>query len=301
VLNDSLLDRLFSLLEPDFGPAPVPFCWLLLGSEGRQEQTFRTDQDNGLMYQDPGSSAERERADSYFETFVGRAVDHLIACGYPPCKNHTSASNPKWRQPYTMWESYFSEWISTPDPREVRRALVFFDFRAGPGFSALADGLREQFTEQAQRQHAFLAHLAGDCLADWPPLSFFRSFVVEKNGERSNRLDLKRRGLLPIVNFARLMALCHGIPETNTFTRLELLAKRGHIPADLYADVREAYEFQTQLNLVHQLKMAESGQAPDSYVDPGELSDLERKTLKDAFAVMNRLRGHIKKQFPSVI
>ncbi|MBI4964300.1 MAG: cyclic nucleotide-binding/CBS domain-containing protein [Desulfomonile tiedjei] len=301
VLNDSLLDRLFSLLRLDFGPPPVPFCWLMLGSEGRKEQTFRTDQDNSLVYQDPRDPDERRQAESYFEAFVPQAVDHLIACGYPPCKNETAASNPRWCKPYSTWESYFSEWVSTPDPHEVRRARVFFDFRGGHGHSALADGLREKFATLARHQHTFLVHLAGDCLLDLPPLSFFRNFIVEKDGERSNRLDLKNRGLLPIVNFARLMALCHGIQETNTFARMELLAKQGHIPADLYADIREAYEFQTQLNLVHQLRMAESGQAPDSFIDPGDLSDLERKTLKDAFSVINRLRGFIKEAFPSVI
>ncbi len=301
VLNDALLGRLFSLLESDFGPPPVPFCWLLLGSEGRKEQTFRTDHDNAVVYENPEGGFQCEMTESYFEAFVRQATDHLIACGYPPSRNDTSASNPRWCKPYTIWENYFSEWISTPDPREVSRALVFFDFRAGHGMAALANRLREQFARLAQHQHTFLMQLAGDCLVDWPPLSFFRNFVVEKDGERLSRLDLKNRGLLPIVNFARLMALCYGIEETNTFTRLELLAKQGHLPADLYADIREAYEFQTQLNLVHQLRMVEAGQKLDSFVDPGELSDLERKTLKDAFAVISRLRGFIKEAFPSVI
>jgi CBS domain-containing protein len=301
VLNDGLLDRLFSLLESEFGPPPVPFCWLLLGSEGREEQTFRTDQDNALVYEDPDGPAQSEKADSYFGAFVRQAADHLIACGYPPSKHDTLASNPRWCKPYAIWDGYFSEWISTPDPREVCRALVFFDFRAGSGSAVLVDRLRDQFTRLARQQHTFLMQLAGYCLQDWPPLSFFRNFVVEKDGEQLSRLDLKTRGLLPIVNFARLMAFCHGIRETNTFARLDLLAKHGHIPADLYADIREAYEFQVQLNLVHQLRMAESGETPDSYVDPGGLSDLERKTLKDAFAVISRLRGYIKQEFPVVI
>ena len=165
----------------------------------------------------------------------------------------------------------------------------------------MAHRLRESFTMQARHHHTFLMHLAGDFLLDWPPLSFFRDFIVEKDGERSSRLDLKNRGLLPIVNFARLVALTNGISETNTIARLELSAKRGHIPADLYADLREAYEFQTQLNLVHQLRMVEAGETPDSFVDPAELSELERKTLKDAFAVISRLRSHVKREFPSVI
>lgn len=301
LLNGSILERLLSLLSKELGPAPVPFCWLMLGSDGRKEQIFRTDQDNALVYGDPVNGHKRQEAKDYFHVFAEKAISHLTGCGYPPCKSDFMASNPRWCQPYTVWDSYFADWIASPDPKEVSQTAIFFDFRAGHGDAILADSLRELVIEQGQRQQAFQFHLASECLASLPPLSFFRDALVEHDGRHTYRLDLKSRGLSPIVNFSRLMAVRHGIPATNTGERLDLLAQEGCIPADLYGDARAAYEFQIQLSLVHQLRLLEAGQVPDNFLNPGELSELERKTLKDAFAVINRLRAHVKKEFSSVM
>jgi CBS domain-containing protein len=120
---------------------------------------------------------------------------------------------------------------------------------------------------------------------------------VEKDGIHKNRLDLKTRGLVPIVDFARLLSLRHGVTETNTLTRLENLASGNCISKELYVEAREAYEFQMQLRLVHQLRMLESGQPPNNYIDPGELSDIEKQTLKETFAVIGRIQMYIKDEF----
>ncbi len=298
VLNDHILDRLLSLLQDELGPPPVPFCWLLMGSEGRKEQTFRTDQDNALIYRDPENPEEAEAARDYFSRFGKEAIEHLVRCGYPRCKGDIMASNPKWCQPYSVWQSYFDNWIFRPEPKEVLHATIFFDFRPGYGKMDLGVDLRNHLTIQAQKQEIFLLHLAKDCLETRPPLSFFRNFIVEKDGEHKNRLDLKSRGLVPFVDFARLMALKYGIKETNTLGRLQLLGEAGHISNELYKETYEAYEFQMQLRLVHQLRMMEQGKQPDNYIDPGELTDLEKRTLKEAFGIINRMQAYIRDIFP---
>lgn len=301
MLNDCILDRILEMLSDEMGPTPVPFCWLKLGSEGRREQTFRTDQDNAIVYRDPEDPRELPEAEAYFQALAARAVQHLEACGYPRCKSGIMASNPTWCKPLSVWTSYFDEWISTPDPREATFATIFFDLRSGYGLSELGETLRQRITDRAQRQYVFLTHLASDCRLKVPPLSFFRGFLVERTGEYTNRLDLKGRCVAPFVNFARVMALRYGIEETNTMDRMQLLAERGYIPMDLYADAREAYEFAFQLGLVHQLKMVESGKNPDTYVDPAELSDIERKALKESFAVIDRVLTLIKQEFPALL
>ncbi len=300
MLNDCLLDRVLGMLLEEMGPPPVPFCWLKLGSDGRREQTFRTDQDNAIVYRDPEDPRDLPEAEAYFEALAMQAISHLEGCGYPRCKSEIMASNRRWCKPMSVWLTYFDEWVSTPDPQEASFATIFFDLRAGFGEFGLGKILRKRITALAERQHVFLMHLAGDCMLAAPPLSFFRDFLVERTGEYSNRLDLKGRCVAPFVNFARVMALKHGIDETNTMDRLQLLAERGRIPMDLYADAREAYEFGFQLGLVHQLRMAESGRNPDTYVDPADLSDIERKALKESFAVLNRVLALIKQEFPAV-
>jgi len=301
VLNDHILDRLLTLLHDEMGPAPQPFCWLMMGSEGRREQTFKTDQDNALLYDTPPEEWEKTKAAKlYFRRFGNSAIEHLERCGYPLCKGEIMASNPKWRKPFKVWQGYFDRWMAAPEPQEVLHATIFFDFRPGFGHVALGNRLRDHLARQAPRKGIFLMHLAKDCLVGRPPLSFFRNFIVEKDGAHKNRLDIKTRGLVPIVDFARLYSLRHGVRETNTLSRLKELSEGEFIPKELYTETREAYEFQMQLRLVHQLRMMEAGLTPHNYIDPAELSDLEKQTLKEAFAVVGRIQAHIKGEFSVV-
>jgi len=297
VLNDLILERLLIMLQEEMGPPPVPFCWLCMGSEGRKEQTFRTDQDNALVYKDPVDKAQALKAEEYFASFTKQVIGHLVACGYPLCPGDMMASNPRWRQPFALWRDYFERLISVSEPEEVLHATIFFDFRPGFGYLEMGESLRNHVTLHARRHDVFLRYLAKDCLTVRPPLSFFKNFIVEKNGEHKNTLDLKKRSLVPFVDFARLFALKHGIKETNTLDRLHLLGEGGHVPLDLIQDTCQAYEFLMQVRLVHQMGMINRGAEPDNHMDPARLSDLEKRTLKEAFGVISRIQAYIRDEF----
>lgn len=297
VLNDHIVTRVLALLEEEIGPAPYRWCWLMLGSEGRREQTFATDQDNALLYETPPEDWEQiKTAKLYFRRLGNEAIKHLEACGYALCKGKMMASTPNWRKPSKVWQGYFDRWMSSPEPQAVLHATIFFDFRAGYGSVSLGEHLRDYVSEVAPRRGIFLMHLAKDCLAGRAPLTFFREFVVEKDGQHKNRLDLKTRGLVPFVDFARVMSLKYGVKETNTLARLKALADGEHIQRGFYAEVREAYEFQMQVRLVHQLRRLLAGLKPDNYIDPVDLTDTERQTLKEAFGVINSIQGFLKEE-----
>lgn len=298
ILNDHILARILTLLEQELGTPPVPYCWLLMGSEGRREQTFKTDQDNAIIYADPESEAQRQAAETYFKTFAARAIDHLVQCGYPLCPGEVMATNPLWRQPLSAWKRYFERWVAEPDPQELRYATIFFDFRAGFGEAALAEELRTHLHRQITGRDLFLYHLARQAMETRAPLSFFKNFIVERDGEHKNRLDIKQQGLTPFVNFARVLALKFGVKETNTLARLKALMEGGWIQGELWSSAGEAYELQMQQRLVHQLRQIEEGVGPDNYIDPADLSDLERRMLKDAFGVIERLYGVLDQMYP---
>jgi CBS domain-containing protein len=298
LLNDQVVHRLLTLLDEEMGPAPHPFCWLTFGSEGRREQTFKTDQDNAIIYGNPPNNEnEIKKARLYFRHFGKRAIEHLEACGYPLCPGKMMASNPKWRKPAQVWRDYFNQWMDLPEPDQVLKATIFFDFRPEYGMNSLGEELRNHLALHAPKKSIFLLHLARDCIAARPPLTFFKSFVVEKDGQYKKRLDLKTQGLTPFVNFARLLALQHGIKETNTLARLDALATNDLLRKGLYLETRDAYEFQMQLRLVHQLHLIEANQAPNNYIDPAELSYLEKQTLKEAFAVIGHIQEYAKAEF----
>lgn len=143
-------------------------------------------------------------------------------------------------------------------------------------------------------------HMAKDCLNTRPPLSIFRNFIVEKDGRHKNRLDIKTRGIVAFVDFARVLSLRHGVEETNTFGRLRALADGGFISRDLYAEIREAFEYLMQIRLVHQFRRLRAGFDPDNYIDPVDLSDSEKQTLKDSFGVIGRMQSFLKNELKVV-
>ncbi len=297
VLNDHVLDRLLSLLLEEFGAAPVPWAWLLMGSEGRREQTFKTDQDNAIIYKDQEDPALKLKAEEYFRPFAESAIKHLVNCGYPLCPGEIMATNPKWRQPFSVWKGYFQKWCRTPTPESVLNSMIFFDFKAGFGDTDLVDELKNEVAKTARNSDLFQLWLAKSCLSSRPPLSFFKNFIVEKDGEHKNTFDLKTKGLVFMVDFARLMSLKYGITETNTLARLNLLRENQYLPQNLCNEIIEAYEFLMHLRLVHQLQKMEADQEPDNHINPKDLTDLERQTLKEAFAVIGRLQDFLSKDF----
>ncbi len=297
MINDYILDRLLTLMVRRMGDPPLPFCWMLMGSEGRKEQTFRTDQDNGLLYADPENPAQAKAAREYFMAFGLETIEHLVACGFPRCNGGIMASNETWNQPYSVWRGYFDRWITSPQPQEVLNATIFFDFRSGWGELELGDRLRRHLMETVKGQEIFLRFLAKDTLTTPSALSLFRNFITEKDGEYKNRLDLKHKGLVPFVDFGRLMSLRSGVSETNTLERLQALGDGGHISHEMQQKTMQAYEFLMQLRLMHQQYQHEQGLEPDNFLDPHELSELERRTLKDSLGVIGDIKSFLKEEF----
>ncbi|UTF48935.1 DUF294 nucleotidyltransferase-like domain-containing protein [Desulfomicrobium sp. ZS1] len=297
ILNDQIMSKLLDLMLRELGPPPVKFCLLLMGSEGRREQTFATDQDNALVTENCGVDFLERAAETYFSAFTERMVGHLINCGFPRCPGDMMASNPAWRGSLDAWKGRVNTWTATPEPERVLASSVFFDFRGVYGHKDLAENLRQHVTNACAGKDLFLRYLAADCLNAKPPLTFFKNFMVEKDGAHKNTLDIKTRGLLPFMDFARVMALYHGIRETSTLGRLELLHQEGHLSRDLFHEAREAFEFLLHSRLMHQLEQMEQGILPDNRLDPGKLSSLEKRTLREAFGVTTALHGVLREVF----
>jgi CBS domain-containing protein len=297
VLNDLILDKVLTMLTAEMGQPPVPFCWMILGSAGRKEQTLSTDQDNALVYSDPVDAYQAHAAEAYFAQFAEKAVGHLAACGFARDPADVMAVNPKWRMSYSDWLSSFSDILLRPEPERILEATIFFDFRSGYGRTSLGENLRNFLVEQGPKEEMFLHFLAKDALRAGPPLTFFRNFLVEKDGEHKNTLNLKEKCLVQFVDFARLFAMAEGVRETNTLDRLRGLFGDDDFASSLREDAVQAYEYVMQMRLLHQLRRIGEGETPDNYLRPEELSDLEKTTLKEAFGVIGRLQSHIKDTF----
>ena len=299
-LNDRVVRKVLELAEREFGPPPVPYCWLALGSEGRKEQTFRTDQDNALIHADV-SEAQKPRVAEYFRRFTVYMRSGLVQCGFEACPANYMASNPDWCQPLSMWKQYFSTWISEPTPEAVLKSLIFFDFRALHGDASLAGELREHFGRLIPDYPTFLGFLANMLVRNRPPLGLFGNMAVERGGEHKDGLNLKIKGVAPLVDIARLFALEKGFRQASTMDRLEALRGGTSLISELVDELEYAFEFVTLLRVHHQYRQLEAGQPIDNFIRLGDLSNLERQSLKKAFRLILKIQDQVMDQYKPFI
>jgi CBS domain-containing protein len=300
-INDRLVRKVLEFAERKHGKPPVAYCWIGFGSEGRKEQTFKTDQDNAIIYADPATDAEAEAAKKYFAAFAEYVRDSLLQCGFPPCPANYMASNPLWCQPLKTWKKYFGTWISTPTADAVMNSVAFFDFRPLYGELALAEALRDHLTMLLKDKKVFLGYLANLAIKNQPPIGFFKSFVVNKDGEHKDELNLKIKGLAPLVDILRLFALEKGIRETSTLERIETLRGMHTIVEEYADDLEQAFEFITLLRIHHQYAQISSGVAPDNFINPNRLSNLEKRSIKEAFQLVAKIQDLIIELYKSLI
>jgi CBS domain-containing protein len=304
-LNDRLVRRLIALVERELeadGVAPpgVAYSWLAAGSEGRREQTLKTDQDNGLVYEDPPSEAAAPAA-AYFARLAGQVGQGLERLGFPRCEGGYMASNPQWCQPASAWRQWFDRWMEVPYPDRVLQASVFFDLRPVAGDPAPGAALWAWVTERAPHRVPFLRHMARAAVEHPPPLGLFGQFVVERTGAHRNRLDLKGRGVFPLTQAMRVCALSLGVRETHTLERLAAAGAHGLFTAAEAQELREAYEVICRLRLGHQLARLEAGLPADNFVDPQELGKANRLLLKEAFRTLAWLQRALEERFQTAV
>ncbi len=292
VAHDALLVRLLRDAETDLGPPPCPYAWLVLGSEGRHEQTLRTDQDNALVYADHAP----ESAESYFLALAERVVERLVDCGFPRCPGNIMATNPEWRQPLSVWRDYFRRWIHLPEEEALLRVGIFFDYRRVYG-ELDVERVFHPIIESGRTERIFLSRLARAALRQSPPIGFFRQFVVEHHGTTRDLIDLKERGTALIVDLARLFALEAGSAEVNTLARLRLAAGRSSLSETGAEELIAAFETITLLRLQHQYRQIQSGEQPTNQMPVSRLSKLEQQELKRAFRSVARIQRSVEFSF----
>ena len=237
-IADTATRRLLTLAEQTLGAPPVPYLWLACGSQGRQEQTGISDQDNCLMLDDRVTEAQMP----YFAALADFVCAGLDEAGYYLCPGEMMANNPRWRQPVSRWREYFRGWIAKPSPEAQMLASVMFDPRPIGGTVSLFENLQEETLSLAARNSIFVAHMVSNALRQTPPLGLLRGFATIRSGEHKNRLDLKHNGLVPVVDLARVYALQARLTPVNSHARLEAAVAGGVLSKAGGQDLRDAYD-----------------------------------------------------------
>lgn len=280
--------RLIEMAEKKLGPAPVQYAWLAAGSQARQEQLAHSDQDNALIICD----AMKPEDDEWFKSLATFVSDGLAKCGFIYCPGDIMATNKKWRQPQKQWQQYFDNWVNKPSPKALLNSSVFFDLSTIHGDVSLLEKVRKQMLGKTKNSTLFIAHLSSNAVRSKPPLGFFRDFVLIQDGKHKATLDLKHNGIAPIVDLARIYALSEGIAAVNTIERLKQCSGTKSLTKASAENLIDAYEFLTSVRLEHQGKLLRKSLPVDNFIDPKQISRLEREHLKDAFKVIKAMQDY---------
>ena len=280
-LNDVLTEQLLKLKAAEHGVDLDRLCWLCLGSEGRDEQTIATDQDNALILPNDTSDESRE-AIRAFARDVNLALD---ACGYPLCNGGIMAGQADCCLTLDEWRERFSQWIAQGSPKDLLNASIYFDFRALAGDKQLAGTLRQEVLQSARRTPRFLKQMALNALTRNAPLNWRGAVDTDKQGT----VDLKLQGTALFVDAARIYSLAHGIDETGTRKRLEVVGPLMNLADTEYGAWVGGFEFLQILRLRLQLESQVLPDGPNRIV-VASLNDIDRRILRESFRVARQLQ-----------
>ena len=278
-LNRRLISKAFALIAPP--DLRKRSCLIVMGSEGRSEQTVRTDQDNGLILAGPVDEA----------MLAGFRADFTAALeefGFPPCPGNVMVRNPFWSKPLDEYVADFHRWVAAPDENAAMNVAIFYDAAAVSGRVDLLKKAKAALIESMRSERVYIARFAHAVEAFETPIGLFNN-LIEKDGA----LDLKKGGIFPIVHGVRALALEHGLTETSTAERIRKLAEHNVLREEFSRDLIQAFHFLNQLRLDSQL--AETGQG--ALVRAAALTSAERDLLRDSFKVVKQFRDFLRRHF----
>ncbi|WP_373188072.1 putative nucleotidyltransferase substrate binding domain-containing protein, partial [Halopseudomonas sp.] len=292
LLNDHTVCRVIELCIAEHGDPGIPFTWLCFGSEGRREQTLHTDQDNGILFA-ADDSAHAASIRAQLLPLAGKINEALAECGFTLCKGNIMASNPELCLSQSEWAARFDRFIRSATPENLLSSSIYFDFRVIWGEPVQAEQVFDEVLRKVHANTLFQRMLAQNALAQRPAIGRFRDFVVARSGSEKDTLDLKRQGLWPFVDGARLLALSNGVAECNTLERFSQLKAKGVIDAKDADAYEEAYHFIQLIRMQqHQLQDRE-GRPFSNRIDPDSLNHLDRRILRESFRQAKRLQSSL--------
>lgn len=272
----------------------VPWAWMAVGSDGRREQVLRTDMDNALVFGGTGDPEADEAHRAVFLQMAEQVVELLVKAGFSRCQGGVMASNPRWCRTQSEWIAELKDIAGLQQGDGMLRALVLYDLRHVAGDKAVCRALRDAVFDVDKSRYGSLYRLAELVVATPPPLNFWGKFVVEKKGVNEGEFDIKKRGLTPLRDAARVFALYHGLrSHHSTGGRwLELAATQPDL-AELAQLARDAYDLMLRHRTLAGLRRGDAGR----YLDPSQLTKLEREQLANVFDVQRMVQSAVRRLF----
>ncbi|THF64277.1 putative nucleotidyltransferase substrate binding domain-containing protein [Pseudothauera rhizosphaerae] len=293
-LNDRILARLIELVRAERYPDLTRrFAFVVLGSEGRGEQTLVTDQDNAIIHADDLTPAELDR----LREFSVDLIDTLIGIGVPPCPGGIMAKNDIWRRSLGEWKEVLDRWLRTPTPDNIMSGSMFFDLRTLHGHADYERELKRYITAQLRANDLFLARSAANVVKFRPPLGWFGRIVAEKQGPHRGTMDVKKAGIFAITEGVKAMALRAGIVDGGTRDRILGLCEAGVLDSQQAENIVAAFDFLVGLRLRAQLLALEEGREPSNHLPLDHLNRIEKGRLRLALEEVQTFQTFLRNRF----
>ncbi|MFH6924463.1 DUF294 nucleotidyltransferase-like domain-containing protein [Vibrio vulnificus] len=293
MIMDAFTRRIIQLNEEVLGAPPCDYAWMVAGSHARNEVHMLSDQDSAIVLSDDATEEHK----LYFTHLAMRVCNGLAACGYPLCDGKYMAASPKWCQPVSRWKEYYQKWVASPEYNKLLSISVFLEVRSIHGSRELVEQIQQHLHHCIQQSASFIPALVRDAIDTQPPLGIFNHLVLEKGGQNSNTLNIKKYALNLIIDLARIFSLAAGGSLTGTEERFRFAVEHGTLSKGSCDNIIGAYRFITQVRFRHQLNAILAGKTPDNHISPDEISSFERKHLKDAFKIISELQDVAKLKF----
>lgn len=295
-VSDTIALKVIEGVIDEIGAPPAKFVYMVLGSEGRKEQTLKTDQDNAIIYEDKANE-QRELVREYFLKFADMVSERLNHVGFSFCTGGFMAKNPKWTHSLSHWKRNYESWMQQSVPETVMNFSTFFDCRYIYGEVSIMDELKEFMDEELQKPlNRFLFHMGNNALQYEPPLTFFNNIRTFTKG--SQQVFNIKKAMTPIVDLVRAYALKNRIFKTNTGERLAALRDKGIFTEREYNELIQSYYYLMALRLQKQANQIINDKTePDNYIDIRSLTKIEQVTLKEIFKTISNFQSNIKVEF----
>ncbi|WP_209330388.1 DUF294 nucleotidyltransferase-like domain-containing protein [Lunatimonas salinarum] len=293
---DTIMVRVIENVLKEMGPPPAKFVFFTMGSEGRMEQTLKTDQDNAIIYEDKGN-LQREVVRDYFLSFAKELSTRLDFIGFAYCQGDFMAQNPKWTHSLSHWKKNYQGWFLESSPDTVMKYALFFDCRPLYGEISLLEELKTFMAEQLENPlERFFYNMALNALQFNPQLTWLNNIKTFKVAG-VEVFDIKR-AMSPMVEAIRIYALREGVFETNTGKRLKILHEKGVLDGKTYSEWYNAYYYLMALRLECQAaRIIKEGKEPQNYIEVPGLTKVQRVTIAEIFKVISDLQLRIKIEF----
>ena len=293
-LNDRILLRLIDLLRTDRYPGLTDkFAFIVLGSEGRHEQTLTTDQDNAIIYADDLTAEELQQ----LKTFSIELIDALIAIGVPSCPGGIMAKNEFWRRSLSGWKEILDSWMSNAGPKNIMNGSMFFDLRTVYGDQLLEKELKAYIASYLSRDASFLARTAKNVLRFKTPVGLFGRFKLEKSGPYRGKIDIKKAGIFAITEGIKVLSLESGNLEGGTLDHIADLTDKGVLSRDLSEDLEASFNFLVGLRLRGQVAAINAGADPSNHIGMDQVDHMEQARLRLAFAAVKSFQEYLELHF----